>query len=126
MEDNGGMYISPGLVKGVPLRASADNIDAKVDTYDGKDSFHGTAVSIYQRESKECSNVATPWQHHFTEQSKEAKPKPQDTVTPIVQCSITGSPKPPSPHYNTYSLGKDKQEVVRPIPWTWHGLYLST
>ena len=35
-----GVYVPPGLLKNKPIRASMDNIDKKVDTLDGKHSFH--------------------------------------------------------------------------------------
>ena len=44
---NLGAYVPPELKKGLPMRASLDNIDRKVDTVDGKKSFHGTAITLY-------------------------------------------------------------------------------
>ena len=42
------VYVPPGLLKNKTIRASMDNIDKKVDTPDGKHSFHGMAIGIYQ------------------------------------------------------------------------------
>jgi len=50
MEKHDGNYIPPGLHKQKRLRFSLNNIDAKVDTPDGQNSFHATAMAVYQRE----------------------------------------------------------------------------
>lgn len=50
MRENGRNYVPPGLHRGKKLRFSVDNIDTQVDTTDGKDSFHATAMTVYQRE----------------------------------------------------------------------------
>ena len=44
-----GTYIPPQIIKGIPVRGSADNVDMRVDTPDGRGTFHGAAVSAYQR-----------------------------------------------------------------------------
>lgn len=41
-----GVYVSPGLLKNRRIRVY---IDTKLDTSDGKQSFHGTALAEYQR-----------------------------------------------------------------------------
>ena len=46
ISDNNGTYIPPGLRSNTPLRAAIDNIDAKVDTPDGKSSFHALASTV--------------------------------------------------------------------------------
>ena len=53
--ENNGIYIPPWLRKGVPIQASSDHIDKKVDTHDGKNTFHGTATTIYQKVEGERS-----------------------------------------------------------------------
>lgn len=45
------VHILPGVVKSIPVRAASDNVVIKVDTPDGRDSFHGTANSVYQHMS---------------------------------------------------------------------------
>ena len=43
-----GVFI-PGIAQGVSIRAcAAHNIDTMVDSYDGKNSFHGIAMCVYQ------------------------------------------------------------------------------
>ena len=49
MQKHNGTYIPPQIIKGIPVRGSADNVDMRVDTPDGRGTFHGTAVSAYQR-----------------------------------------------------------------------------
>uniref|UniRef100_UPI00358E2B91 uncharacterized protein isoform X2 n=1 Tax=Myxine glutinosa TaxID=7769 RepID=UPI00358E2B91 len=49
MNEFNGVYMPPGLLKNLPIRCSADNIDAKVDTADGRNTFHGTALAVYQQ-----------------------------------------------------------------------------
>jgi len=59
MMDNG-VFVPPGLVKGRPILASADNVDKQVDTYDGKNSFHAMAMSVYQSASAGDETVVGP------------------------------------------------------------------
>ena len=61
---NSMVYMYPqGLLKNFSIRCSADNIDAKVDTADGCNTFHGIALAIYQQvppDVSECETVAEP------------------------------------------------------------------
>lgn len=43
-----GVYVPPVLLWNKRIRASMDNIDKKVDTPDGKSSFHGMVLAVYQ------------------------------------------------------------------------------
>ena len=45
MQKHNGTYIQPQIIKGIPGRGSADNVDMRADTPDRQ----GTAVSAYQR-----------------------------------------------------------------------------
>ena len=49
MEQCGGMYLPPDIVKSRHLFFAIDNADFAEDTYDGKRTLHGTAMVIYQR-----------------------------------------------------------------------------
>jgi hypothetical protein len=51
MEKHGGNYIPTGLHMKQKLRFSIYNVDAHVDTSDGRISFHTTAISVCQRGS---------------------------------------------------------------------------
>ena len=47
MEDDGGMYIPPDVVKNRYVFFAIDNVDFAEDTYDGKRTLHGAAMAIY-------------------------------------------------------------------------------
>ena len=49
MEQCGGVYLPPDIVKGRHLFFAIDNVDFAEDTCDGKGTLHGTAMAIYQR-----------------------------------------------------------------------------
>ena len=49
MQKHNGTCIPPQIIKGIPVRSSANNVDMRVDTPDGRGTFHGTAVSVYRR-----------------------------------------------------------------------------
>ena len=45
-QKHNGTYIPPQIIKCIPVRGSADNVDMRVDTPDGRGTFHGTADTI--------------------------------------------------------------------------------
>ena len=49
MEQCGGVYLPPDIVKGRHVFFAIDNADFAEDTCDGKCTLHGTATAIYQR-----------------------------------------------------------------------------
>ena len=49
MEEHAGNYVRLGLHRQNMLRFSVDNIDGQVDTLEGNNLFHVTAISAYQR-----------------------------------------------------------------------------
>ena len=53
MEDDGGMYIPPDVVKNRHVFSAIDNVDFAEDTYDGKRTPHGAAMAIYQKEEED-------------------------------------------------------------------------
>ena len=53
MEDDGGMYIPPDVVKNRHVFFAIDNVDFAEDTYDGKRTLHGAAMAIYQKKEAE-------------------------------------------------------------------------
>ena len=56
MELNDGLYIPPDVVLGRHVFFAVDNVDFAEDTPDGKNTFHVTAMAIYQRQ--EAGDVA--------------------------------------------------------------------
>ena len=98
-----GVFVPHGIVKGCAIRASADNIDKKVDTYDGKNSFHAMALSVYQSTSN-GQPVTEPLDLYQV--SSGALTGVPSTCIALKQCNITGSPKPrTSPSYTSYHVG---------------------
>lgn len=110
---NNGIYIPYGLIKDKPIRASIDNIDAFVDTPDGKHSFHALASAVYQ---EHISN--TELSHHvgepFVLSSKTHRLENiPETVLPLRSCTIIGSPKPSTaPHYENFKMYQDDDLVT--------------
>lgn len=49
IEQNEGQYIPPDFVDGRHTFFAVDNSDFSEDTYDGKNTLHGTALAIYQK-----------------------------------------------------------------------------
>ena len=49
MEQNGGVYLPPDIVKGRHVFFAIDNVDFAEDTHDGQRTLHGAATAIYQR-----------------------------------------------------------------------------
>ena len=113
MDKNCGVYIPQGVIKGIPIRASADNVDMKIDTPDGRDSFHGTAVTVYQCPDPADDQILAGEELHLHEASKDFNRAVPTTVLPLESCRISGSPKPlTSPHYRDYRLGQHKEELL--------------
>jgi hypothetical protein len=114
MNNHGGIYIPPKLYKGIPVRGSADNIDAKVDTPDGKNSFHGTASSVYQRTPIDENQATVCKPLELSRTLKHVIKDVPSTVVQLLPCNIRGSPKPPvSPHYADYKLGQHTDKMAK-------------
>lgn len=106
-----GLYVPPGLVKCRRIRASLDNIDKNVDTPDGKGSFHGTALGVYQ-----SSGPGEAIVNHvqFCSQNSMGLVDIPAFVTELVTCKIEGNPKPKnSPHYPAYKIGRYDFEYIQ-------------
>ena len=107
-----GVFVPHGLVKGLPIRASADNVDKKVDTYDGKNSFHAMAISVYQPESDD-ETLVEPLDLSKVSLGLQIDHDVPSTCIQLVKCNITGSPKPRiSPSYMSYKVGVHKDCFV--------------
>ena len=100
-----GVYVPPGLLKNKTIRASMDNIDKKVDTPDGKHSFHGMAIGVYQSPG-DGDAIVKQLQFGSEQSVSETLRNVPQTVIQILPCSIKGSPKPQtSPQYANYKMG---------------------
>ena len=49
MEENGGLFLPPDIVKGRHAFFAIDNIDFAEDTYDERNTLYGTAMAIYHK-----------------------------------------------------------------------------
>ncbi len=101
------MFVPFGIVKGQAICASADNVDKKVDTSDGKNSFHAMASSVFQPVGAGQSLVEPL---DLYEVSPGALVDIPSTCIKISKCNIEGTPKPVnSPCYPSYEVGRHKQ-----------------
>ena len=88
MELNDGLYIPPDLVLGRHVFFAVDNVDFAEDTPDGKNTFHGTAIAIYQRQ--EPGDVASELTVDPGDQCRRSIRQPPESVTTLLEC-----PAPP-------------------------------
>lgn len=103
-----------GLVKGKRLNGSVDNIDAKVDTPDGKNSFHATASNVSQDGAGTIEDmVPVIGEIDLNDTSDiDEKYSVPSTVLDIVPSKISGSPKPlSSPCYPNFKLGQNSDKM---------------
>lgn len=49
VEQNNGLFLPPDIVQGRHVFFAIDNVDFSEDTYDGRNTLHGTAMVIYQK-----------------------------------------------------------------------------
>ena len=49
MKQNDGVYLPPDIVLGRHVFFAVDNVDVSEDTHDGRKTFHGAAMAIYQK-----------------------------------------------------------------------------
>ena len=85
---NDGIYLPPDIVIGRHVFFAVDNVDFAEDTPDGKHTFHGTAMAIYQR--SDPTDKEPEVTVDTTDQRRSIKELPE-SVTKILEC-----PPPPS------------------------------
>ena len=113
------VFVPFGIVKRQAICASADNVDKKVDTSDGKNSFHAMASSVFQPVGVGESLVEPL---DLYEVSPGALVDIPSTCIKISKCNIEGTPKPASsPCYRSYEVGGHKEifENALKIDMTW-------
>ena len=49
MKQNDGIYLPPDIVLGRHVFFAVDNVDFSEGTHDGRKTFHGAAMAIYQK-----------------------------------------------------------------------------
>ena len=57
MEQNDGVYLPPDIVLGRHVFFAIDNVDFSEDTHDGRQTFHGAAIAIYQQRKPQDSEL---------------------------------------------------------------------
>ena len=88
MELNDGLYIPPNVVFGRDVFFAVDNVDFAEDTPDGKNTFHGTAMAIYQRQ--EPGDIAPELTVDPGDQCPHSITQFPESVTTLLEC-----PAPP-------------------------------
>ena len=85
------------------ISTSCDNIDKKVDTPDGKNTFHAMALTVYQR-AKDGEVFESPVKALWKLPGGGlVAPK---SVVELADSAIIGNPKPTeSPKYKNYQIG---------------------
>lgn len=111
MKKHEGIYIPTNLSKNKPILGSLDNIDSQVDTPDGKNSFHGTAMAIYQE--KPSSNEDDIFIESLNlDQVEDSKlTDVPASLLYVKESNLTGNVKPQSsPQYTDFKLGNYANE----------------
>ena len=52
INNNDGVFIPRSISKDLPNYFAIDNTDLKIDTLDGRNQLHGTAIAVYQKKKK--------------------------------------------------------------------------
>ena len=91
VEENDGVYLPPDIVKGRHVFFAIDNVDFSEDTPDGKGTFHGTAMAVYQRSEDQDPSIDVSVDP--TIQGRSIKDLP-DSLTSLMECpASTSKPK---------------------------------
>ena len=56
-KENEGIFVPSSLVNNEPMFFAIDNTDLKIDTVDGNDQLHGTAIAVYQQKLQNQKKV---------------------------------------------------------------------
>jgi len=84
IELNGGLYIPPDVVLGRHVFFAVDNVDFAEDTPDGKNTFHGTVMAIYQRQ--EPGDEAPGLTLDPGDQCRRSIKQLPESVTTLLEC----------------------------------------
>ena len=101
MELNNGLYIPPDVVLGRHVFFAVDNVDFAEDTPDGKNTFHGTAMAIYQRQ--EAGDVAPELTVDPGDQCLRSIRQLPESVTTLLECPAPPG-KPVGPTFPQFGL----------------------
>ena len=110
MKKHEGIYIPANLSKDKPILGSLDNIDSQVGTPDGRNSFHVTAMAVYQEIAPSEEEIfSDPLElNQITDLRWVDIPK---SLLDVQETKVTGNPKPyQSPRYPDFQLGQYDEE----------------
>ena len=113
-DDNNGVYIPLCLMKHRPFIAVIDNIDANVDTPDGKHSFHALAGAIFLKGvlPEEIREYVADQLELDDKSVARLKDVPKTGVD-LIECPVIGNPKPKiNPHYPDFQYFQLKDKVM--------------
>ena len=119
MELNDGLYIPPNVVLGKHVFFAVDNVDFAEDTPDGKNTFHGTAMAIYQRQKP--GDVASELTVDRGDQCRRSIRQLPEAVTTLLKlpCALLG--KPVGPTFPQFRLCTEDQLpfYIKKQDFTW-------
>lgn len=118
IELNGGLFIPPDVVLGRHVFFVVDNVDFADDTHDGKNTFHGTAMAIYQRQ--EPGDVAPELTLDPGDQCRRSIKQLPEPVTTLLKCPVSPG-KPVGPTFPQFGLcTEDKLPLyIKKQDFTW-------
>ena len=118
MELNNALYIPPDVVFGRHVFFAVDNVDFAEDTPDGKNTFHGTAMAIYQRQ--EPGDVAPELTVDPVGQSRRSIRQLPESVTTLLDCPAPPG-KPLGPTFPQFGLCTEDQRpsYIKKQDFTW-------
>lgn len=109
MAQNDGVYLPPDIVKGRHVFFAVDNVDFDEDTPDGKRTFHGAAMAIYQKsdpaDKEPDLNVDIP------DHSRSIRDLPE-SITSLLECPAPPK-KPLGPVYPRFGLFAENELPIR-------------
>ena len=118
MELNHGLYIHPDVVLGRHVFFAVDKVDSPEDTSDGKNTFHGTAMAIYQRQ--EPGDVAPELTVDSGDQCRRSVRQLPESMTTLLECPAP-SRKPVGPIFPQFGLCTEDQLplYIKKQDFTW-------
>lgn len=118
MELNNALYILPDVVFGRHVFFEVDNVDFAEDAPDGKNTFHGTAMAIYQRQ--EPGDVAPELTVDPVGQSRRSIRQLPQSVTTLLDCPAPPG-KPIGLNFSQFGLCSEDQRpsYIKNQDFTW-------
>lgn len=118
MELNDGLYIPPDVLLGRHVFFAVDNVDFAEDTPDGKNTFHGTVMAIYQRQ--EPGDLAPELAVDPGDQCHRSNRQLLKSLTTLLECPAAPG-KPVGPTFPQFGLCTEDQLplYIKKQDFTW-------